>query len=393
MVNKFSKLAVVRGQPRMSEAQFYSYFNHFKVKLIGDKTTGWIMENKLPQQVEFINLPLKPVWGFDPWTSFGGPLQTHRSWQFLANLAAYVADCDIINISDLFYFYCWQSAKLAKKLNKKLVTIVWENVLYHPSTYIPPYCFGVRQVLQTTDLFIARSRRTRDYLLSIGADEKKIKVVYKGIDLKVFKPRPKDPVLKRKRPGLEGEKLKILYVGQLVKTKGVLELLVAFERLCSEFDNLELWLLGRSSGEPLEKKVKRLAQRLPIKLKTRVDYDKLPAIYQSADIYCHLSQDWRYLGLLPGGNDWFPYAVIEAMACGLPIVATNVGGIPEQLGRGGNILVKQKDIDSAYKGLKKMIKLGQSRQDIGIQNRRRAEQLFEVEAQARQTEKVILEIL
>jgi len=392
MASKTLQLAVVRGvQPRMSEAQFYSYFNHFKVKLIGDKTTGWIVENKLPQSIEFVNLPLKPVWGFDPWTSFGGPLQAHRSWQFLTNLAAYVADCDIINISDLFYFYCWQSAKLAKKLNKKLVAIVWENVLHHPSTYIPPYCFGVRQVLQTTDLFIARSRRAREYLLSIGADAKKIKVVYKGIDLKVF--RPKDTVLKRKRPGFKGGKLKILYVGQLVKAKGVLELLVAFERLCSEFDNLELWLLGRSSGEPLEKEVKRLARRLPIKLKTRVDYDQLPAIYQSADIYCHLSQDWRYLGLLPGGNDWFPYAVIEAMACSLPIVATNVGGIPEQLGQGGNILVKQKDVDSAYLGLKKMIKLGQKRQDIGTQNRQRVEQLFEVKAQARQTEEAILRLV
>lgn len=381
---KLLNLAVVRGiQPRMTEVNFYSFFERFKVKVIGDKRTGWIVEEKIPGNVEYINLPLTPVWGFDPWSTFGGVLQEHRSFQFVKGLEAEIADCDVLNVSDLFYFYCWQTARLAAKHSKKLVAIVWETLPHHPSTYVPPYCFGVRKVLSTANLFIARSKKAKEYLLSIGAPEQKIRVIYKGIELSAFKPG------ERKSDG----KLRILYVGQLVRSKGVVELLRAFERLHSEFDHAELWLLGRSSGEPLERLVKKMTRQLPVIVKSQVDYDRLPKIYQQADIYCHLSQDWKYLGLVTGGNDWFPYAVLEAMASGLPVVATGVGGIPEQLGDVGNIFVKQKDAESVYQGLKKFILDKDLRERVGRENRARAERMFEIKAQAQKTEETILELL
>ena len=377
-------MAVVRGsQPRMAEMNFYSYFDDFNTRFLGDKHTGWVVEDAIPKNIKYIHLPLKPVWGFDPITTFLGPAHAHRSWKHVEGLENYLRDVDVINISDCFYFYCGQAAKLAKKLNKKLVVIVWQNVPRHLSTYLPPYSFNVKAVLEQADLFIARSKKSRDYLLSIGAEERKVKVIYKGINMSQFTPK------ERKRDG----KIRILYVGQLVKSKGVGELLEAFERLSSEFGNLELWLLGRSKGEMMEEKIKRLAKHLPIVLKAQVDYDKLPEIYRGADIYCHLSQDWKYLGLVRGGNDWFPYATIEAMASGLPIVATKVGGIPEQLGRVGNIYVEQKDADSVYKGLKKMISDSALRQTVGRKNRARAEKMFEIKKLAHVTEKAILKIL
>ena len=203
-----------------------------------------------------------------------------------------------------------------------------------------------------------------------------------GINIKEFIPK------KRKKDG----KVRILYVGQLIKNKGVNELLEAFKRLNSEFKNLELWLLGRSKGENLEEKIRNLSKSLPIVLKSQVDYDKLPEIYQKADIYCHLSQDWKYLGLFKGGNDWFPYATIEAMACGLPIVATRVGGIPEQLGNLGNVYVEQRDVDASYKGLKKMIVDKKLQKKIGAANRKRAEKMFDIKVQARKTEEVIMDM-
>lgn len=373
-------MAVVRGgHPRMAEAHFYSHFKKFKVKLIGDSRTGWINNKNLSNNIDFVNTSLYPVWGVDPWTLLFRRKYVHRAFQFLTDLEKLVFDCDVINISDLFYFYCWQSARLAKKLNKKLVVIVWENVPRHASTYVPPYCFGVRKVLDTADLFIARSSKARDYLLSIGADDAKIKVIYKGIDTSVFR---------RKKVADDG-KTRILYVGQLVKSKGILELLAAFERLCSEFANLELWLVGRSDSDPLGKMVRDYSRRLPVVVKAEVDYDKMPGLYQKADIYCQLSQDWKYLGLLKGGNDWFPYTVLEAMVSGLPMVVTRVGGMPEQLGKVGNIYVKQKDADSVYRGLKKMILDKGLRRKVGERNRKRAEKMFEIKRQARETEETI----
>ena len=101
-------------------------------------------------------------------------------------------------------------------------------------------------MLKNTDLFIARSFKARDYLLSIGAEEKKIKVIYKGINIKNF-------TLPKKKRG--DNIVRILYVGQLVETKGLSDLLRAFEMLCKDFDNLELLLSGRSEGERLQRKI------------------------------------------------------------------------------------------------------------------------------------------
>lgn len=363
---------------------FYSRFKYFKVKVIGDKETGWVVKNKIPKNIEYIDTSLYPALFFDPWTYFGGIPQAHRSFQFVKNLKNYVKDCNVINISDLFYFYCWQSAILSAKLGKKLVVIVWETLPHHPSSYIPPYCFGVRKVLRTTDLFIARSYKAKEYLVSIGADKEKIKVIYKGIDTSVFRPGERKKLNK---------KLRILYVGQLVESKGVLNLLEAFDKLCSEYDNLELVLSGRSKGEQLERKIKDLSQRLPIVLSSKVDYNLMPDLYRSSDIYCHLSQDWKYLGIINGGNDWFPYAIIEAMATGLPVVATRVGAISEQLGNVGNIMVDQKDTESAYSGLKRMIEDSKLRFKVGKRNRDRCLRMFDIKTQAHKTEEAILKIV
>ena len=382
-MRKDKLMAVIRGvQPRMTEINFYSNFKRIKIRAIGDKKTGWVVEEKIPKNVEYINLPLKPAWFFDPIIPFLGPLHAHRSWKYLENLEKYLKDVDVINISDMFYFYSGQCAHLAKKLNKKLVAVIWENIPNHLSTYIPPYSFNVRAVLKNADLFIARSWGSVLYLRSIGVEENKIKMIYKGTDTKKFYPDF----------NYKTEKIRILYVGQLVSSKGVDELTKAFIKLSEEFDNLELWICQRSAGEPLEEKIKELSKKYNIRLLGHVSYDRLPEIYKQCQIYCQLSQDWKYFGILKGGNEWFPYTTIEAMASGLPVVATNVGGMPEQLGN-ENILVKQKDVNSTYKGLKELILNPQKRLLIGKKNAQRAKDLFDIRNQAEKTEEAILEVL
>jgi glycosyltransferase involved in cell wall biosynthesis len=366
----------------MSEINFYAAFKELDIRFIGDKTTGWVVESKIPKNIEYVNLPLKPAWGIDPITTILGPLHAHRSWQYVSSLEQYLQDVDIINISDCFYFYCGQCARLARKLGKKLVTIVWENIPHHPSGYILPYAYQVRSVVSTTDLFIARTEKSAEYIRSFGVPDKKISVVYKGIDTKVFHPG------KRK----DNKTIRLLYVGQLVATKGINELLQAFIQLSAKYSNIELWICARSNGEPLEKRIQALAQKYPIKLLGSIPYDRLPEIYRQCDIYCHPSQDWRYFGLLAGGNDWFPYAIIEAMASGLPVIGTPVGGIPEQLSD-YNIYVEQKNVPSLYNGLQFLITHPLERVAIGTKNASRVKEKFDIIKQAIKTEEVIIKKL
>lgn len=376
-------MAVVRGsQPRMAEMYFYGKFSQMKIRFIGDRDTGWVVDEHIPLTIDYIHSPLRPRWGFDPVTTFFGLYHAHRSWQWVDNLSELVREADVINTSDLFYFYSGQCAHLARTLNKKLVAVVWETVPYHISTYLPPYAGNVSAMLSQTDLFIARSKKAREYLLSIGADETKVRVIYKGVDLGLF----------GRAPRLAASPLRILYVGQLVASKGVMELLAAFERVYQDFPDSELWLVGRSNGEPLRAVIDRYCTRLPIVVKEQVAYEQLPAIYHAAHIYCHLSCDWRYWGIIPGGNDWFPYAVLEAMAAGLPVVATSVGGIPEQLG-GENFLVPQRTVEPVYRALKTLALAPGLRASLGAANRKRVEKMFEVTTQARETEAAILDLV
>ena len=376
-------MAVVRGsQPRMAEMFFYSHFKKIGIDFIGDKRTGWVVDKKIPKNINYIDLKLKPKWGIDPITGILGPSHAHRSWQVLEGLEENLKAVDAINISDTFYFYCGQSAELAKKLGKKLVVVTWETIPHHPSTYLPPYSFNVEKVIDNADLFIARSQKAREYLLSIGADPAKIKVIYKGIHIQDFMPKIRKP---------DG-KIRLLYVGQLVESKGLSKLLDAFTKLSKEFNNLELWICARSAGEPLEEKIKKLAKNYAINWLGNVSYDEIPSVYQQCDIYCQLSQDWKYFGLLPGGNEWFSYSIMEAMASGLPVVATGVGGIPEEIGN-DNIMVEQKSVESAYSGIKDLILNPAKIEEIGRKNVLRAKRLFDMEVQAEKTENAIMEIL
>lgn len=382
-MSKKPRLLIVRGvQPRMTELLFYSHFKHFAVSMVGDKSTGWIVDAKIPQHVRFIDVPLAPRWGFDPITTFLGPLHAHRSWQDIPGLEKLIQESDVVNISDAFYFYSGQTANLCHKFRKKLVTIVWETIPHHISSYVPPYSMNVAAVAAHTTLFIARSFAAKKYVESLGVDTKKIRVVYKGIDTKLFSP---GHVRQRKA-------IRILYVGQLVKSKGVVELIDAFKKLCSEFHNVELWMCARSKHEELELLVRETAKKYPITLLTSVPYNTLPSIYQKCDVYCQLSQEWKYIGIVPGGNEWFSYSILEAMASGLPIVTTGIGGTPEQVGN-YNFLVEQKNMGAAYTALKQLILHQQLRVEIGKKNTQRVRAYFDIIKQAKKTEEAILQVL
>lgn len=370
------KMAVIRGtEARPAQVYFYNYFEKMAIKFIGHTIKRSFYPPKKIAKIEYVQSPLKPVWFIDP-AKFIYKKTDHHSWAYHERLKEYVADCDILNITDLFYFFCRQTAILARKFKKPLVVIVWETFAKHPSTYIPPYSFNVRAVLSAASLFIARSQKAKDYLHSIGVPDKKIKVIYKGVDLSQFYPT------RKKSWGT----VRIIYVGQLAKVKGVDDLLCAFEKVYQKEKNIELWICG---GGPLKKMVLDLAKRAPVNYLDYVEYPNLPRIYRQGDIFCSPSRDFRYFGILPGGEEWFSYTLMEAMASGLPIVANFCGGVEEEVGE-KNLLVNQGDIDGLVKALKRLTKDPDLREGLGRLNRRRAEKFFDAKRQAKKTEEAII---
>lgn len=373
------KMAVIRGtDARPAQTYFYNYFTKMAIKFIGHSIKASFFPPVKRAKMELVETPLVPVWGIDPARLIYGKTE-HHSWDYHQNLEKHISDCDILNVSDCFFLYCRQAALLAKKYHKPLVAIVWQTYPKHPSTYIPPYSWGVGCVRQQTDLFIARSKMAKKYLISIGVPDRKIEVIYKGVDLNCF-----FPVKKKNWRGV-----RILYVGQLHKYKGVDLLLYAFEKLHQDNPNIELWFSGRG---PLKKMITDFTKRLPIKLFDFVEYSELSQIYRQCDIFCSPSISFKYFGIFKGGEDWFSYTLMEAMASGLPIVSTYCGGIPEEVGK-DNLLVKQNSSEGLYKALKKLVDDQSLREKIAKRNRIRAEKYFSAKKQAAETEAAILKLV
>ena len=175
-----------------------------------------------------------------------------------------------------------------------------------------------------SDKIVFVSKFTRDKFLKITkVPERKIAIIYNGIDLKNCE-KPIDVEKKRAELGIKNNEFVIGNVANLYPVKGQIYLLKAAKKVIKEFPNTKFLLIGR--GE-LEEKLKKEAQNLGIAphikfLGFRNDVKELLKI-MDVFVLCSLSE-----GL--------PLSLIEAMASKVPVVCTNVGGIPEVIEDGIN---------------------------------------------------------
>lgn len=320
------------------------------------------------------NLEFRPWFLVDPIKLFGGK-SDHRSWLKVVNLEKHLRDVDLVNTFELMYFFSAQAACLAKKYKKLMTTTVWTS-FPHPSWFIPPYSLNVRKTLKWTDLFLAKSNRAAEnYLRFFKVPAGKIKVIYPGVDLKRFYPVEEKA----------WQKTRILFSGQLVESKGLDDLLAVFSKLCRQFPKIELWVAGQGK---MADEVREAAKKWPIKYLGKVSYLDMPEIYRLVDIFVMPSKDANHLGI-KFGEEFFSYALLEAMASGLPIVASRCGGIKEEIGK-ENLLIEQESREELYKALTGLVAEPARRRELGEKNRRRAEKLFDLGKQARKTEEAIL---
>jgi len=145
----------------------------------------------------------------------------------------------------------------------------------------------------------------------------KIVVIPNGVNTNLF--RLMDQTECRKSLNLPEEKRVILFVGNLVPVKGVDYLLEAYSDASSFIRNTMLIIIGDGSSEKsLKKETKRLGLGENVKFVSRQPYEKIPVWMNACDLFC-----------LPSLNEGCPNVVLEAFACGKPVVASSVGGVPE----------------------------------------------------------------
>jgi len=133
----------------------------------------------------------------------------------------------------------------------------------------------------------------------------------------------------------------IMFAGRLCKEKGIVELVKAFKKV--EQLGCHLMIVGANfykSGiiSPFEEELHNLCEEIRDKVTFTgyIDYDKMPLYYSGADIIV-LPSMWEE----PAGM-----TIVEAMACGKPLITTISGGIPEYTGEGNCIMLERNDVES-----------------------------------------------
>ena len=225
-----------------------------------------------------------------------------------------------------------------------------------------------REAMLTADRIVAFSGHERDAMARLyGADPERVMLAPCGVDLAKFRPLDQKEV--RRQLGLNGEKV-LLYVGRVEPLKG-LDLLVetAAQMEAGEEEVRMMVVGGGGPGEPETDRVMRLAEERNvddlIDFVGRVNHDDLPLYYNAADV-C----------VVPSYYESFGLVALESMACGTPVVATRVGGLPTIVQHGHTGYLKSWRCPEAFANSVEMIICSSGLQEsMGMAARRRAEQM------------------
>lgn len=218
-----------------------------------------------------------------------------------------------IDLIDAHYFFPdgVASAILARKLKIPLVITARGTDI----SLIPNYAIPLKMILWAADqatAIIGVSRALKERMIELGVDESKITVLRNGVDLDAF--RPIDQNSARQKVGSWRGRW-LLSVGHLIERKGH-HLII--EALCSLPDT-NLAIVGDG---PMRAELQALAVRLGVENRVRilgaVNQDELPNYYSAADAL-----------VLASSREGMANVLLEAIACGLPVVATPIWGTPE----------------------------------------------------------------
>jgi glycosyltransferase involved in cell wall biosynthesis len=197
--------------------------------------------------------------------------------------------------------------------------------------------------------------------------------VYGVLDLEEFSPVP-DKIPARKDLGLPFDKTIALYAGYLTKRKGVFELLEVIYRVQQQCPDILLVICGAGPEETaLRRLVREKGIEDMVRMAGEVEPERMSKWMQASDLF-----------VLASHTEGMPNVVTEAMACGLPVVATAVGGLPGAIGDcDGALLVPPGRVDDLEKAIVKIINDNQLRASMRIAARNRAEEQFGVKRNAR----------
>lgn len=236
---------------------------------------------------------------------------------------------------------------------------------------VPFYRLATRRAA----VLIAGNRDARDLFLRYGAAPSRVFVLPQlGLDPDRLHPvlEPRRRVLRQKLGVPDGVFL-VGFAGRLVPEKGILDLLEAVERLVAS--GLPIRLAVAGSGPLLGELAVRQARGAPLLVRLPLPRHEMSSFYQALDAFVLPSRTTAFW------KEQFGMAAAEAMACGLPVVGSSSGAIPDVLGRAG-LVFTEGAVPELEAALARIAADAQLRAQLGAAARRRSARLFSHEAVA-----------
>lgn len=287
-----------------------------------------------------------------------------RSFCHFAEAVAVLPAVERLNVDHLHAHWSLGSTTIAMVVSRFLGTSfsftahaydIWREQLLLP------------EKLRAAQLAVTCTDCNRRHLIeAYGGDPLKVRVVYHGLNVEQFQPRPH----------VAGAEPLILSVGRLVEQKGFDRLLRACSDLAAEGVRFQCQIVGDG---PLRTRLAHLAADLRldgrVRFLGRMFHDELIEYYARADLFALLcvpaSDDDR---------DGIPNTLIEAMAMELPVISTRFSGIPELvIERETGLLVDADDHDAAVAALRTLLADPQGRERMGQAGRRRVRETFTIQ--------------
>ncbi len=251
----------------------------------------------------------------------------------------------------------------------------WAQIIYNRSL-LKQVLNGADVIIATSNSYIDESKFLRDY-------KDKIEVIPNGINLEEFDIELSKEEC-RDKLGLPHDKKIILFFGNIVAYKGPHVLLEAFSRVKNEIKEIKLVFAGR--GE-MQKELEKLAVELGVDdviFTGFVDEELKEYYYKSADIFCLPSITMA---------EAFGIVNLEAMACGIPVISTKLGGIPDVVSdKETGLLVEPEDSNALADAIIYLLENEDIARKMGINGKRKVEE-YSWKKIAERTDEVYKELI
>jgi len=189
----------------------------------------------------------------------------------------------------------------------------------------------IKWAMDRAKAILAVSQDLKNKILHMGVSPKKVHLLYNGIDKSLFYPMQKD--VARNSCAIDINRRVIVFIGNLKSSKGCNLLLDAFALLTKRIPAADLYYIGAGDQiDILKKKASEYGSDTNVYFPGSLRHQALPLWMNASDVLA-----------LPSMNEGVPNVVLEAKACGIPVVATNVGGIPEVVSAEDGILIEYGD--------------------------------------------------